>query len=666
MSLESDREQQALDLLVSKFPSRYAVETTTNLLGLLKALSTGDGFISTTVEAVRANSTTVAATGKLLDRLASLYGVVRGVGSGVLDDGFRKIVPLLGYSPKQITHTLLALIDTIYGPYATHSNLTATTPEPYSIRSGFSLLLRVDGSLIEVTFTPEDAVNLLSASADEIAIAISKKTDGKVIGSVVTNESDTSFLNLRTATIGSQGFIQVVGGSAQSCFRFPDVRPLSGTVGLWNVTRHPGTSEMQYTVASGSIPNWAAAGVVKGDSCTIRSDSGFSAANTGTFEVTYVGDTFFRVSNVSGTPETSVGNFHTDDFTFFSPKLGNILLSERPASVLETSAKELTVLLPVTPPLVRKSLKGGHHFIAGLSPVTATTSSTMTLTSINGFSSSGSVRVIGSRKSSAGIISSVTINTVTLIDAQNWPSQGAFWAPTARQFYYYSGITGNTLRNVSPSPTSQIVSSSVEYSDRHRYTGLTGNTLTGVYPDPTGLYGAEVVCSELLLNSSFIGGYLFDTQASFIASKISTPLKETIKQGDVKTIVSVEDTSEFPDSGYFVIEYGTGFEEGPIKFLAKVGTSGLVVDPGYAYKISHLPGVGVRLIRQIGAYSPKLDGSDYPSYLTSTSPARDLLLEYIAMISAAGINVRKELIIPDQKWPVLPNLYGETETSTTV
>lgn len=666
---EAQRQQEALNLLLSKFPKRYQASETNYLRALLAGLSVGDGFIASQVEAIRDNLFAVTASGRFLDRAAGTYGVVRGQGTGVLDADFRKIVPVMGMSPKQISNILLKVIDVIYGPYASHSNLTATNYSPYSLISGQALQIKVDSSTIEIVFGAEDAANLSAATANEIAIAISQKSQGKVIGSVLTDaKTGRQYVNIRTATIGSQGFIQALGGDAQAALRFPEVRPVSMTLATYSVSNYLGTEEMVYTVTSGPSPDFLVGGVQRGDFVNIREDSGFDPMNSGTFEITFVGPGYFRVKNGSGVAEAGITLAHLDDFTFFKPNLANVLLSARPAALIETASRELTVILPVTSPIVKRTLAGGHHFHQGLSSVIGTTVNTVTVASANGFDPAGGAIIPTlSRKIARGVVSTLGASTVTLIEGSNWPTKGSFYAANTRSFYYFSGRTGNQLTGVTPTPPSELSGAPVIYAERYSYTGVSTATLTGVYPDPTGLTGFEVAACGALLNPNFVGSFVYDPAAKYIGAQYSTYITETVRQGSVKTLLQVNDVSSFPDSGYIVLERGTAKEESsPIRYLAKIGTKALIVDPSHVFEKDHLSGVSVRLVRQIGAYIPRNDGSDYAVYTTSTSPARDLLMDYLRQIAASGVKLRFVIRVPDQKWAVMPNLYTTDPLGTTI
>lgn len=662
----ADPTTTAFDRLVSKFPTRYRVRTTQYLQGLLKALAEGDSFIDVNVDATRDSLFVMTASGKYLDRAAALYGIVRDNESGIQDDDFRQMIPILGMSPKQITHSIQKLIDITYGPYACHANTTCSSPAPFSLADGDSLNIRLDDEIVSVVFRTGDATNLSSATASEVAQTISNYTNGRIIAEVVSNtRTGDEFVNIRTSTIGSQGFIQVLGGEAQAAMRFPEVRNTTQGIGTWDVTRESGNNRMVYTLVSGTSPSLISAGVKTGDFVTIRRDSGFDTGNIGSFQITKVEQNTFTCINNDGVPESNIAQRHADDFTFFNPDLGNILLAARPATVLQTAEKELTVFLPVTSPVTKSTLVGSHHFHGGISVAVDATANTLTTSLVTGFPSNGSFQVLASRKINEGTCSTTLDNTITLVDGSGWPSQGAVYSSVTQQFYYYNGISGNTLTGVTPTPTG-LSGSDLKYINKFSYTGISGNVLTGVYPDPSEIIGQEIV-SNVDVEPLAPGSFLYDETAAFEAASLATTLTQKIEQGSSETAIFVANLDPaWPESGYFVLQFASNAQEGPVRYLSKVGTQGLIVDPSHVFVRDHLIGTQLRLVRQVGPYIPTTTGEDLPVYLTATSAARSLLLGYISNIIAAGITLKVEIQVPEQHWPILPLLDATNPLDTTL
>lgn len=658
----ADYTQAAYNDLVAQIPARYGVQSTTYLKALLQAIAGGDGYIRTQIDATRANRLVISASGKYLDRLSSLSGIVRSESTGIQDSDFRQIIPVMGRSKKQVLHTLQRLIDVIYGPYATHANTTCSAPAPYALLPGSCLTIQVDGVTVQYAFQASDAADLTQATADEVARAITDRSGGRVIGSVVSNNrTGENFVNLRTSTIGSQGFIQVTGGDAQTALHFPQTRSTTQALATWNVAPYSSTGEMAYTIVSGTSPGMRSAGVQTGDFVTIRSDSGFSRVNTGTFQITYADDSGFRVLNGAGIPESGISQMHASDFAFYLPDLGNVLLASRPATILQTDPGSLTVLLPVTSPIVTRSLIGSHHFHGGMTTVLSATPTSVTLGSVLGLPTQGSILKLSNRTMNLGVCSTMDSSTITLVDSSGWPTSGAVFSPVTQTFYFYSGLLGNQLTGVTPAPSTLMVGTTLKYSPRFSYTGISNNQLTGVYPDPSALLNLEVT-GQIYLDANFTGAFLYDKTALFSAAADQAHLDEKISQGSSRTVIAVDDVSEWPEQGYFVIEFANDEEEGPIKYLGKVGTGGLIIDPGQVFTRDHWPGVRIRRVNQLGAYLPRPTGQDQAVYLTGTSDARTLVTGFLNDLIAAGITLNFEISLPDQHWPVLPPLYSHFPT----
>jgi hypothetical protein len=191
--------------------------------------------------------------------------------------------------------------------------------------------------------------------------------------------------------------------------------------------------------------------------------------------------------------------------------------------------------------------------------------------------------------------------------------------------------------------------------------------LNGVYPDPTAIVGDEVTQGSSQIIAGYPGSFLYDLNAPFIASNLAVQIDQEIEQGSSQTVVQVSTLpAGWPATGSVVFNFGLGTQEGPVKFNAVIGTGALMLDPSYVFQNNYLPGSTVRLVRQIGPFIPNTDGSDYPVYITSTSPARDLIAEYLEQIAAAGVVIQFIINIPPQKWAALPTLYASDPQATSL
>lgn len=72
----------------------------------------------------------------------------------------------------------------------------------------------------------------------------------------------------------------------------------------------------------------------------------------------------------------------------------------------------------------------------------------------------------------------------------------------------------------------------------------------------------------------------------------------------------------------------------------------VVLAPTYQFKSSHLVGADATLLSAAQTYIPSTDGSDFPTYVTSTAEARVYAQQIIDDITAAGINLEIIIVYP--------------------
>jgi hypothetical protein len=668
MPTENQNIDLALQTLYSKIPKRYRAPSQKNLSGWLSAIAVGDGYVETLAEQVQDNLSVVSAVGRYLDIAAAQDGVSREIGAGIDDTSFQQIAPIVGSSPKKITATLQNLLNRAYGPGLTCANLTAQAAEPYAIAAGQSLQILADGGTTHtIEFQASDAANLSAATAAELAAAITLKTDGAVVGSVTTDSlTHANYLTIRTKTVGPQGFLQVVGGDAQNAFGFHLVRPISQGLTQWAVTRYGTADEMLFTISGGPNPGLQTAGVRPGDSCTIRTDSGFNSQNTGTFVVTYADATSFRVRNNQGIPETKT-QAHANDITFYLAQPANILLQARRAVVRQVEPNHLVVVLPINSSIVRRDGDSACYLKSSDGNCTATTSNTIQLDSAAGLPASGAVRPYIQKNFSSSTVAAFTSTTIQLLAATGFPTKGSVYCPVNQTRYYYDGISGQTLQNVQPSPvaTNLATSAPVGYEERYLYTSISGNQLQGVFPDPTGLTGFRVMQADTVLDSNVPGQYLIDRTASYTVHNQSTTTTQQLFQGDYKSQLKVQDCSAFPSSGYIVLEGYTQSEDGPIQYVGKIGTNTLVLNAKQPFAKNHQSGVSVRLV-SLGAFQDTSAGGYRPAYVTSTAPIRDQIEQYLNDLIAGGVFIEFIVVLPTYRWPLPVSVFTTSPAGTTV
>ena len=148
------------------------------------------------------------------------------------------------------------------------------------------------------------------------------------------------------------------------------------------------------------------------------------------------------------------------------------------------------------------------------------------------------------------------------------------------------------------------------------------------------------------------GPYIFDTAANFTAGSDYGTLNQAILPGAPLTILALTGmTSTFPvGPGYFIIEYGLGNQEGPIRYTSKPNSGSLIIDPSFVFQKAHAVGANVRYVNSLEATDPRQTGGDYATYVTGLAPARVILQDLVRQAVAAGIVVRFIVGFPEYRF----------------
>lgn len=493
-----------------------------NLKGILQAIGAIDDILRTQAAELKKQTVVFTADGISLDVLGANVGVVRPP-VGIADEQFKELIALLSYKPKQVKPILFELLSLYYGQDYVNASVISGKEETYDMDPNDDLIVQIDENpdkIITVTFKNENFQDINNAKADEVAAVIAKTIEP--FGATAFGFDDLlqnkRFIRIRTNSPGTIGHIRVLGGQAQRKLQFETKRN----------TAQDNTTQFTITTTSGVIRRFTFSGgtdphlslVFPGDYVVIG-DPNFATGNRGTFTITATGADYFEVENQSGSNQVITVS-DPNDIMWFQPTRADLTNIQNYATIYETNPQTLTVRLPAVVPIVRKSLKGSHHF-------------------------------------------HINSNLVP-----NWP-----------------------------------------------------------------------------------GSFLYDTTQPLEAGPINTFLDETISAGSINSIISVEETADFPQTGYIVFDFGKDTQEGPVEYLSIASATQLNIDPSYQFKKGHESGISIRLLDSISG--PVIDnkGSQYPVYLTSTAPARIDLEAKVRLVTAAGIII--EFIV---SYPIDP-LYGD-------
>lgn len=368
-----------IDQLHDLLPKHLNSKTNTNWKALVEALGEADQDTANLVSEVRKQFFVKTASRPYLDRLAANSKIARPRLVGMDDPSFRQYIPVLSYQPKQVKLIIDQLLDIFFFKESTTAFITSQNFSPFALTDGWELELLVDEQHNDrVVFKTADFTNIAEAKADEIVAAINRQSKYSYATSYYDSITKNTFIRLFTNTVGSKGSLRVLGGRANVALRLDGFIDLAGNGAdtEWTVTKIGDQVKFQYT--SGSSP-----GIDKLQEGNIVIID--LPGNEGSFVITNVNlvDSSITFTNLFGT----VGTFtqtSEEQVKFISSDKFVAYLNARRAMTWETSPGEITVEMPTSPPVVKRSLKGSIHLNGAFSQMSNRDSDT-SLTLVDAF-----------------------------------------------------------------------------------------------------------------------------------------------------------------------------------------------------------------------------------------------------------------------------------------
>jgi hypothetical protein len=375
-----------IDRLHDLLPRHLNTRGNVNWTGLLDAIGEQDQTTSNLIAEVRKQFFVKTANRPYLDRLAANNKIARPRLVGMNDTSFRDYIPVLSYKPKQVKLIIDALLDIFFFKESTTAYITTQNTQPYTLQDGWELELLIDGLNSErIVFNTANFTNIAAATADEIVGAYNKQAKYSYATAFYDSISKQNYIRIFTATIGSKGSIQITGGRANISLRLDGFIDNAGQGAdtQWTVSRIGDTTTFQHV--GGTAPGLNQLQV--GDLMIISGISG----NIGTFSITAVdlqnsALKFINLFSTAGTYTQTSSN----DVKFCQSSKFTAFINPKRAITWETSPGEITVEMPTTPPVVKRSLKGSTHLNGAFSLMTNRNSgSSLTVASAVGFPKQG-------------------------------------------------------------------------------------------------------------------------------------------------------------------------------------------------------------------------------------------------------------------------------------
>lgn len=693
-----------IDRLHDELPRYFKTRTNPNWKALIEAMGQSDQDLANLVEEVRQQFFIKTASRPYLDRLGSNYKVARPRFVGMQDADFRRYIPVLAYQPKQVKLVMDMLLDIFFFKETTTSFTQSTAFEPFNLVDGWELEYRIDQINSErIVFSTADFTDISSATAEEVVGAINRQAENSFAIVFDDRIQKKKFIRLFTNTIGSKGSIQVIGGRADIGLKFKGFNDISGaTVGTtWAITKIGETVTFQHT--AGPTPNLNKVQV--GDVVIID-----IPGNSGSFPVTSIdlSTNSFTFINLFGTPGSHV---HTSStyLNFISPVKLVIYNNDSRSVVWEVSPGEIIIEMPASPPVVKRSLVGSAHFNDFSQRVeNRLSASSLELQDASDWPLNGGQFVLQELSEIQTHIKTVSEDLVLTKDFNTRFDK--------KQVYSYTSKTGNILTGVTPDlpGVADVYESSIVTATRSGTTvtvvtstphgfnigegvrvqdTVVDPTMNGTFyiestPTPTsftytalGLAGVNTsgTCrverigmantgsiaylTSAQVDTGIIGPYVWDLGAPFVLSSLTSTIQSEIKAGNnVRTLQIDSGNNIENEESYAIFDFGTEFQEGPVRILYKPTANSLQLDPAYVFKQNHEIGSSVTVIRKRGAIVMSGLGKEYAPYVTDPSVAREVLQNLMKQVKSVGIFIEFLVRYPQQLYNTLDVYHSNSDT----
>lgn len=429
-----------IDQLHELMPAHFNTRANPNWNALIQALGTSDQAIVNLITEVKKQFFIKTAYRPYLDNLGANSGISRPAGVGMDDPTFKKYIPILAYTPKQVKLIVDQLLNIFFAKETTTAYIVSSQAQPFLLEDTWEINYIVDGIYDElIRFNAPDFTNIAAATAEEIAAAINRQAQYSFAEAYYDSISKGFFVKIFSNTIGSKGSIQLIRGRANIALQFNGFIAGAGTGNntQWTITKIGDQVTYQYIAGANPSINMLLPGNIL---------ISLLPGNIGSFVINSIdlSTQSFTVTNLFGTPGTYTQTDPTQT-KFFVPNKYVVYTQNSRAVTWEVIPGEVVVEMPATPPVVKRSLIGSGHLNGSESPMTAYNS----------------------------------VTSLSVADASQFPVAGSFWLQGVEEIQtrYYTP-TENTVANTTFNTRLQGEPKKYEFTSRLVLT-TTGNTTIG-------------------------------------------------------------------------------------------------------------------------------------------------------------------------------------------
>ena len=424
-----------VDQLHDLLPKHLNSKTNENWKALVEALGEQDQNTADLAAEVRKQFFVKTTSRPYLDRLGANNRISRPRLVGMDDPSFREYIPVLSYQPKQVKLIIDQLLDIFFFKESTTAFVTSKNFQPFNLNDGWELELSIDEQHIDrVVFRTSDFTDINNASANEIVAAINRQTKHYYATAYYDSITKNTYIRMFTITVGSKGFLRILGGRANVALHFTGFIEDAGNGSntQWTVTKVG--DETTFTNTGGANPG---IDKLQENDIVIIDILG----NKGSFIITNVDLVNSSITFINLFATTGVfTQTNSDEVKFIRPQKFVAYLNPRRAITWETSPGEITVEMPTSPPVVKRSLKGSAHLNGAFSQMNNRNSDT----------------------------------SLTVVDAFQFPESGTFWLERVDE------IVERILTISENEIVSRKVNTRLQYKvDRYEYTSRQALTTSG-------------------------------------------------------------------------------------------------------------------------------------------------------------------------------------------
>jgi hypothetical protein len=166
--------------------------------------------------------------------------------------------------------------------------------------------------------------------------------------------------------------------------------------------------------------------------------------------------------------------------------------------------------------------------------------------------------------------------------------------------------------------------------------------------------GSIAYLTSARLGTGVLGPNVWDTNASFVLSSLTSNITEEVRQGtNVKTL-GIDAGNNIPDEeGFVIFGFGTENQEGPVRYLFKPNDNSMQIDPAYFFENTHAVGTAITVIRRRGAHTLSSDGREFAPYITDPGIALSVLQDLLLQVKSVGISMDFLIRYPEQLYATL-------------